>query len=38
MISASERYKTLSLEELKIIEAATGEVFTQVLGSVAPIP
>jgi hypothetical protein len=38
MISALERYKTLSREELNIIEAMTGEAYTQVLSAVASIP
>ncbi len=38
MISALERYKTLSREELNIIEAMTGEAYTQVLSTVASIP
>ena len=38
MISALERYKTLSREELNTIEAMTGEAYTQVLGMVASIP
>lgn len=31
MISALERYKTLSLEELAVVEKATGEVYEEVL-------
>ena len=38
MISALERYKTLSREELKIIEEMTDETYTQVLSTVASIP
>jgi hypothetical protein len=38
MISALERYKTLSREKLNIIEATTGEAYTQVLSTVASIP
>jgi hypothetical protein len=38
MISALERYKILSREELDIIEAMTGEAYTQVLSTVASIP
>jgi len=38
MISALERYKTLSDEELNIIEAMTGDAYTQVLNTVATIP
>ena len=38
MISALERYKTLSREELDIIEAMTGDAYTQVLSAVASIP
>ena len=38
MISALERYKTLSREELNIIEEMTGDAFTQVLSTVASIP
>ena len=38
MISALERYKTLSREELNIIETMTGEAYTQVLSTVASIP
>jgi hypothetical protein len=38
MFSALERYKTLSREELNIIEAMTGEAYMQVLGTVASIP
>ena len=38
MISALERYKTLSPEELNIIEAMTGDVYTQVLDMAASIP
>ena len=38
MISALERYKTLSGEELNIIEAMTGDAYTQVLNTVASIP
>jgi len=38
MISALERYKTLSREELNIIEAMTGETYTQVLSAVTSIP
>jgi len=37
MISALERYKTLSREELNIIEAMTGDAYTQVLGLAASI-
>ena len=38
MISALERYKTLSREELNIIEEMTGDAYTQVLSTVASIP
>jgi hypothetical protein len=38
MISALERYKTLSREELNIIEAMTEDAYTQVLGMAASIP
>jgi hypothetical protein len=38
MISALERYKTLSREELNIIEAITGEAYMQALSTVASIP
>ena len=38
MISALERYKTLSREELNIIAAMTGDTYTQVLSTVAAIP
>jgi hypothetical protein len=38
MISALERYKTLSLEKLNVIEATTGEAYTEVLSTVASIP
>jgi hypothetical protein len=37
MISALERYKTLSREELKIIEEMTNEAYAQVLSTVARI-
>ena len=35
MISALERYKTLNEEELNIIEAMTGDAYSQVLNMVA---
>ena len=38
MISALERYKTLSREKMKIIEEMTGDAYTQVLGTIASIP
>ena len=38
MTSALERYKTLSREELNIIEEMTGDAYTQVLSTVASIP
>ena len=38
MISALERYKTLSREELNIIEEMTGDAYTQVLSTVMSIP
>jgi len=38
MISALERYKTLSREELDIIEAMTGDAYSQVLSMVTSIP
>jgi hypothetical protein len=38
MISALERYKTLSREELNIIEEMTDDAYTQVLSMVASIP
>ena len=38
MISALERYKTLSREELAVVEKATGEVYKEVLEVVASIP
>ncbi len=38
MISALERYKTLSREELNIIEEMTGDAYRQVLSTVASIP
>ena len=38
MISALERYKTLSREELDIIEAMTGDTHSQVLSVVTSIP
>jgi hypothetical protein len=38
MISALERYKTLSREELDIINAMTGDAYSQVLSTVASIP
>ena len=38
LISALERYKTLSREELDIIEAMTGDVYSLVLRSVTSIP
>jgi len=33
-----KRYKTLSREELKIIETMTGDAYNQVLSTVASIP
>jgi hypothetical protein len=38
MFSALERYKTLSREELNIIEKLTGDAYTQALSTVASIP
>jgi hypothetical protein len=38
MISALERYKTLSREELNTIDEMTGDVYSQVLSSVELIP
>jgi len=38
MISALERYKTLSREELAMVEKTTGEVYEEVLEAVASIP
>ncbi len=38
MISALERYKTLSREELDTIETMTGDTYSQVLRSVTSIP
>ena len=38
MISALERYKTLSREELAVVEKTTGEVYDEVLEVVASIP
>ncbi|MFC1875743.1 sulfotransferase [Thermodesulfobacteriota bacterium] len=38
MISALERYKMLSREELKIIEARTGDAYSQALSMVTSIP
>ena len=38
MISALERYKTLSREELAVVEKTTGEVYEEVLEVVASIP
>ncbi len=38
MISALERYKTLSREELKVIEEMTDDAYTQVLEMVTSIP
>jgi hypothetical protein len=38
MISALERYKTLSREELNIIAEMTGDAYTQVLNTVTSIP
>jgi hypothetical protein len=38
MISALERYKTLSRKELDIIETMTGDAYSQVLRSVTSIP
>ena len=38
MFSALERYKTLSRAELNIIEAITGDAYTQALSTVASIP
>ena len=38
MISALERHKTLSREELDIIEAITGEAYTQALSTVVSMP
>ena len=38
MISALERYKTLSCEELAVVEKTTGEVYEEVLEVVTSIP
>lgn len=38
MISALERYKTLTREELAVVEKTTGEVYEEVLQVVASIP
>jgi len=38
MISALERYKTLSRKELNIIEELTGDPYAQVLSTATSIP